>query len=84
VIIALVNMGLPLDSIEMHARRPGRTMLPALVPSTQPKQLSILQAGLKQLHPPHIPVQLPQFPDPHAYIRTPVSIIELLLIKMNS
>ncbi|PNF20948.1 hypothetical protein B7P43_G10571 [Cryptotermes secundus] len=64
-------MGLPLDGIEMHARRPGRTMLSAPVPSTQPKQLSILQAGVKQPHPPHIPINLPQFPDPHAYIRTP-------------
>ncbi|XP_023719966.1 transcription initiation factor TFIID subunit 8, partial [Cryptotermes secundus] len=71
VIVALVNMGLPLDGIEMHARRPGRTMLSAPVPSTQPKQLSILQAGVKQPHPPHIPINLPQFPDPHAYIRTP-------------
>jgi transcription initiation factor TFIID subunit 8 len=84
VIIALVNMGLPLDSIEVHARRPGRTVLPALVPSTQSKQLGILQAGLKQPHPSHIPVHLPQFPDPHAYIRTPVSIIEFTVIKMNS
>ena len=84
VIIALVNMGLPLEGIEVHARRAGRTVLPALVPSTQPKQLSILQAGLKQSHPQHIPVHLPQFPDPHAYIRTPVSIIEFLVIKMNS
>lgn len=71
VIIALVNMGLPLEGIEIHARRAGRTVLPALVPSTQPKQLSILQAGLKQPHPQHILVHLPQFPDPHAYIRTP-------------
>jgi hypothetical protein len=84
VIIALVNMGLPLEGIETHARRAGRSVLPALVPSTQPKQLSILQAGLKQSHPQHIPVHLPQFPDPHAYIRTPVSIIEFLVIKMNS
>lgn len=74
VIMALVNMGLPLDSIETHAKRSGRTVLPAPVPSTQPKQLSILQAGVKQSHPSHIPIHLPQFPDPHAYIRTPVSI----------
>ncbi|XP_069693667.1 transcription initiation factor TFIID subunit 8-like [Periplaneta americana] len=71
VIIALVNMGVSVEGIEAHARRPGRTTLPALVPSTQPKQLSILQAGVKQPHPPHIPTHLPPFPDPHAYIRTP-------------
>jgi transcription initiation factor TFIID subunit 8 len=81
VIMALVNMGLPLDGIEVHARRSGRTVLPALVPSTQPKQLSILQAGIKQSHPSHIPIHLPQFPDPHAYIRTPVSTNKFVVIK---
>ncbi|KAJ9582990.1 hypothetical protein L9F63_022675, partial [Diploptera punctata] len=71
VVIAMVNMGLSLDGIDAHARRPGRTVLPPLVSSTQSKQLSILQAGVKQTHPPHIPAHLPPFPDPHAYIRTP-------------
>lgn len=84
VIIALVNMGLPLDGIETHARRSGRTVLPALVPSTQPKQLCILQAGLKQPHPSHIPVHFPLFPDPHAYIRTPVSTIGFIVVKISS
>lgn len=33
----------------------------------------MLQAGTKQIHPGHVPDHLPAFPDPHAYIRTPVS-----------
>lgn len=71
VIVALINMGFSLDGLEMHARRPNRTVLPAPTQSTQPKQLNILQAGIKRVHPQHVPVHLPFFPDPHAYIRTP-------------
>ena len=93
VIIALVNMGISIDGIDLHARRPGRTVLPPLVSSTQTKQLSILQAGVKQTHPSYIPTHLPSFPDPHAYIRTPVSLthtfhcihshISTLIISIN-
>lgn len=71
VILALVNMGIRLDNIETYGKRPNRTVLPPLQQQTQSKQLSILQAGVKQSHPPYIPEYLPQFPDPHAYIRTP-------------
>uniref|UniRef100_A0A1B6MLK0 Transcription initiation factor TFIID subunit 8 n=1 Tax=Graphocephala atropunctata TaxID=36148 RepID=A0A1B6MLK0_9HEMI len=71
VILALVNMGVNPNGIEAHARRPNHSMLPAPIPSSQPKQLSILQAGIKKDHPMHIPTNLPAFPDPHAYIRTP-------------
>ncbi|XP_029174466.1 transcription initiation factor TFIID subunit 8 [Nylanderia fulva] len=71
VILALINMGMKIDNIETYARRQNRTVLPALQQQTQSKQLNILQAGVKQGHPPHIPNYLPPFPDPHAYIRTP-------------
>nr|CAD7196513.1 unnamed protein product [Timema douglasi]CAD7399011.1 unnamed protein product [Timema poppensis]CAD7569658.1 unnamed protein product [Timema californicum] len=71
VIMALINMGVRLDGLEKFAYRPGRIILPAPTASTQPKQPSILQAGVKLSHPPHIPSHLPPFPDPHAYIRTP-------------
>lgn len=77
VILALINMGVRLDNLEVYAKRQNRTILPALQQQTQSKQLNILQAGVKQGHPSHIPVHLPSFPDPHAYIRTPVSINEL-------
>ncbi|XP_063235648.1 transcription initiation factor TFIID subunit 8 [Bacillus rossius redtenbacheri] len=71
VAMALVNMGVPLDGLEVFAYRSNRIPLPTPAPSTQPKQPSILQAGVKHPHPPHIPNHLPPFPDPHAYIRTP-------------
>lgn len=74
VILALINMGMKVDNIETYAKRHNRTVLPALQQQTQAKQLSILQAGVKQNHPSHIPNYLPPFPDPHAYIRTPVSV----------
>lgn len=79
VILALINMGVKLDNIEIYAKRQSRTILPALQQQTQSKQLNILQAGVKQSHPSHIPSYLPPFPDPHAYIRTPVSIYILIV-----
>lgn len=77
VILALINMGMKLDNIETYSKRQNRTILPALQQQTQAKQLNILQAGVKQSHPSHIPNYLPPFPDPHAYIRTPVNLKEL-------
>ncbi|KAK1125799.1 Transcription initiation factor TFIID subunit 8 [Melipona quadrifasciata] len=71
VIVALVNMGIKLDNLESYGKRANRTVLPPLQQQTQSKQLNILQAGVKQSHPSHIPSYLPAFPDPHAYIRTP-------------
>lgn len=79
VIVALINMGMKLDNIEIYAKRQNRTVLPPLQQQTQSKQLNILQAGVKQSHPSHIPSYLPPFPDPHAYIRTPVSVYKLIV-----
>jgi hypothetical protein len=73
VVVSLIEMGISLEGLERHARRNHRLILPALAPAAQPKQLAILQAGQKLPHPSHIPTHLPAFPDPHAYIRTPVS-----------
>lgn len=78
VILALVSMGVNPSGIEAHARRPNHSTLPAPLLSSQPKQLSILQAGVKKEHPTHVPNNLPSFPDPHAYIRTPVCSNHLL------
>lgn len=66
-------MGFKLDGLDKYALRHNRTTLPSLQQQTQSKQVNILQAGDKHPHPPHIPNYLPAFPDPHAYIRTPVS-----------
>lgn len=74
VLLALVNMGLPISDLEKFAKRSNTISIPAPVPSAPAKQLGILQAGVKHQHPAHIPAHLPPFPDPHAYIRTPVSI----------
>ncbi|KAJ1524857.1 hypothetical protein ONE63_009724 [Megalurothrips usitatus] len=71
VIIALVNMGYNLEGIQAYGRRPARTTVPTPLPSAAPKPTNILQAGLKQRFPSHIPGHMPEFPDPHAYIRTP-------------
>lgn len=74
VIMALVNMGYNLEGIQTYSRRSARTTLPQPVPSAAPKPTNILQAGSKQKFPSHIPNHMPEFPDPHAYIRTPVNI----------
>ncbi|XP_047099893.1 transcription initiation factor TFIID subunit 8-like isoform X1 [Schistocerca piceifrons] len=71
VVVALVNIGFPLEGLEAHARRPGRSVLSPPTHASQHKSLSILQAGVKLPHPAHVPTHLPAFPDPHAYIRTP-------------
>lgn len=71
VIMGLIGMGISIEGIDSHARRQNRTVVPPPSVAAQPKQLSILQAGIKQTPPPHVPEYLPEFPDPHAYIRTP-------------
>ncbi|XP_046400595.1 transcription initiation factor TFIID subunit 8-like [Ischnura elegans] len=80
VVMALVEMGAPCwdtgggggcDGLHVYSRRPMRTVLPPPPVGAAPKQPTILQAGTKRPHPPHIPPHLPPFPDPHAYIRTP-------------
>lgn len=43
---------------------------PVTNPPVTPKALS---AGQKRTHPAHIPCHFPEFPDPHTYIKTPVS-----------
>lgn len=46
------------------------TSAPVTNPPVTPKALS---AGQKRTHPSHIPSHFPDFPDPHTYIKTPVS-----------
>lgn len=83
VVLALINAGIRIDNLRSYGLRSYRTVLPALQTQTQTKQLNILQAGVKQSHPPHIPSHLPPLPDPHAYIRTPVrALINLRICKL--
>lgn len=72
VTLALIDIGLSLNGMEQYAFRTNRHSMPPPAQSTQAKQLSMLAAGSKQHLPHYIPNHLPQFPDPHAYTRTPV------------
>lgn len=70
VIVALVEMGLNVDSIAAYGRRISKVHLvppQKSAPSTEPRRL---QVGRKRLHPSHIPDHMPAFPDPHTYIRS--------------
>uniref|UniRef100_A0A182P1F7 Transcription initiation factor TFIID subunit 8 n=1 Tax=Anopheles epiroticus TaxID=199890 RepID=A0A182P1F7_9DIPT len=71
VVVALINMGISIRGLDAFAKREGRHVLPQPQQAQAQKQQSILQAGQKIPHPSYIPSHLPQFPDPHAYIRTP-------------
>lgn len=71
VLLTLVNLGMPINELDKFAKRSNLITIPAPIASAPAKQLGILQAGVKQAHPSHIPTHLPPFPDPHAYIRTP-------------
>lgn len=74
VMMALIDMGLfkNASSLLAYAKRSNRAVLPSPAPSVQPRQTSNLQAGTRLPHPPYMPSYMPAFPDPHAYIRTPV------------
>eukprot|EP00731_Ephydatia_muelleri_P019894 Em0012g719a len=69
--LALLEAGAEVKCLADYSKRPQRRNLPRqprTFPQSQPK---CLQVGGKVPHPPHIPNHLPQFPDPHTYIRTP-------------
>lgn len=70
VVVALTNLGIPTNGITSYIKRDLHKIPTPQTISTQ-KQLSLLQAGIKQTHPSHIPNHLPPLPDPHAYVRTP-------------
>ncbi|XP_050410712.1 transcription initiation factor TFIID subunit 8 [Patella vulgata] len=70
VAMALVNMGFNIESIAGHAKRPNKSVFIPPAQMTQPVIHKTLQAGERKTHPSHIPDHLPQFPDPHTYIRT--------------
>lgn len=73
-------LGFDFSGLDQYTKSVKHTVLPALQPQQPQKQLSMLQAGIKQPLPSYIPSHLPSFPDPHAYIRTPVSIFDTLLL----
>ena len=76
VIMALGDLGIQVNGLEEYVFRSSRCHVPSPTQATPSKQLSMLSAGSKQHFPSYMPNHLPQFPDPHAYTRTPVSYIE--------
>lgn len=89
VVVSLINLGISLQGITTYAKRENRPTISAPQQIGTQKPLSLLQAGTKLSHPSHIPHHLPPLPDPHAYIRTPVSVsstlsfLTLSLIEMD-
>ena len=71
VVLALVEMGVPVSGVQGYATRSQRVSLAAPSQLTTPKQTSILHTGNNKKHPSSIPDNLPEFPDSHSYIRTP-------------
>lgn len=70
--VSLINLGISIKGITAYAKRDSRPVITTPQQASTQKQLSLLQAGSKLPHPPHIPSYFPDLPDPHAYIRTPV------------
>ena len=71
VVLALVEMGVPVSGVQSYATRSQRVSLSPPSQLTTPKQTSILHTGNNKKHPSSIPDNLPEFPDSHSYIRTP-------------
>ncbi|XP_022921206.1 transcription initiation factor TFIID subunit 8-like [Onthophagus taurus] len=71
VILGFVDMGFDVSGLEQFSKKLKINPLPSLQPQQIPKQFNMLQAGTKLPLPHNIPQHYPQFPDPHAYIRTP-------------
>lgn len=67
--------GFNFSSLEHYVKSGKHAMLASLQPQQPQKQLNMLSAGTKEPLPGYIPKHLPPFPDPHAYVRTPVSIL---------
>lgn len=71
--ITFVGLGYNFNNLMKYVKSSKHISLPSIQPQQPQKQLNMLTAGSKMPLPPYIPQHLPQFPDPHAYVRTPVS-----------
>ena len=71
IMLAMVEMGIPVTGLQEYAMRSNRLTLPAPSQTVTAKQTAILHTGNKKRHPIHIPEHLPEMPDSHSYIRTP-------------
>eukprot|EP00090_Calanus_glacialis_P038863 TRINITY_DN67734_c0_g1_i1.p1 TRINITY_DN67734_c0_g1~~TRINITY_DN67734_c0_g1_i1.p1 ORF type:complete len:281 (-),score=109.15 TRINITY_DN67734_c0_g1_i1:113-955(-) len=71
IMLAMVEMGMPMTGLQEYAMRSNRVSLPSPSATVTAKQTAILHTGNKARHPIHIPEHLPEMPDSHSYIRTP-------------
>jgi len=71
LVLALVELGMPLEGLRDYAVRGARVSLAQPTLAVPAKQTAILHTGNKKRHPPHVPESMPDMPDSHSYIRTP-------------
>ncbi|KAF2357756.1 Bromodomain associated domain [Trinorchestia longiramus] len=71
IVLALADMGISYEGLQAYSRRVGRSVVPPSTVQQDTKSHSILQVGDKKSHFPHIPDNLPTFPDTHTYCFTP-------------
>jgi len=71
LVLALIEMGLPIDGLRDYAARSSHLSLNPPVQAVAAKQTAILHTGNKRRQPTHIPDHMPEMPDSHSYIRTP-------------
>ncbi|XP_071955757.1 transcription initiation factor TFIID subunit 8-like [Antedon mediterranea] len=69
IAMAIVEMGSDVKDLQTFTKRCKKTTLhqEQMRQGATPK---VLQAGIRKQHPNYIPQHLPEFPDPHAYIKT--------------
>jgi transcription initiation factor TFIID subunit 8 len=89
VVVALVEMGQNVSRIPMYARRVLKSVIPNPLSSGSVSEPRRLQVGTKRSRPSHIPDYLPDFPDPHTYIKTltykpPVSEYQIVREKASA
>ncbi|XP_078806328.1 transcription initiation factor TFIID subunit 8 isoform X2 [Oryzias latipes] len=70
-VLTLIEMGFNVDTLPVYAKRSQRMVITAPPVTNAPGTPKSLSAGQKRTHPSHIPSHLPEFPDPHTYIKTP-------------
>ena len=69
ILLAMVEMGMPMAGLQEYAMRSNRVSLPSPSATMTGKQTAILYMGNKARHPIHIPEHLPKMPSNHSYIR---------------
>lgn len=71
VYLALVDLGLNVNSVIDYGRRRNLIRIPEPGREQPQNQPTLLKTGQTKPHTPYIPDYFPPFPDPHSYIRTP-------------